>query len=509
LYPNLTQGAVTYQKTQHQINEPHFFGNSYFGNFTAVENAELTVVCPDNVVFNYRLFGYDTEKITLTVTQKGNNKIYHWQMKDIPKYHRTSGHVDLFYYIPHIILTLESYQPAKGNIQYFFPDYKHLFAWYVDMIKPSQMQPDEEMRALTDSLLAPLNSDIEKVKAVYYWVQNSIKYIAFEDGYEGYIPRNPQDVFRWRYGDCKDMAFLLYTLLKPYHLHVMPAWVGTRNLPYKYTDIANGNTDNHLINVFEDKDGNTYFLDPTSKGLNMYYPSSATQGKECLVYQTDDSCRILEIPVVPSHKNIVDIQYNLTFSGDTLFGKGNCFSNGYPAQHIIAAIQASGTKKMETFEYLFSVGSNKFKLETFFTQTMSRDSGFTANYAFNIPNYITSTKEDIYINLNLDKELANARIEQKYIIPLEQEFLTDMIYTNTFEIPDNYKLEYLPETMEIDNDIFSIGFVYELKNNTIHFKKYLTYKTLIIPVELFDMYNKTVDAACKMYKQCIILRKKQ
>ena len=508
LYPNLTQGAVTYYKTQHKLHEPRFFGNFYFGHFTAVENAEFTVVCPNNVKFSYRLFGYDTAKITLSVTQKGNNKIYHWQMKDIPKYFRTSEHVDLHYYIPHIILTLESYQPAKSEMQYFFPDYQHLFAWYVGMIKPSQMQADTAMRALTDSLLAPLNSDMERVKAVYYWIQNNIKYIAFEDGYEGYIPRNPSDVFRWRYGDCKDMAFLLYTMLKPYHLNAMPAWVGTRNLPYKYTELANINTDNHLINVFEDTDGKLYFLDPTSRGLSIDYPSGATQGKQCLVYQTDDSCRILEVPVVPPKKNIVDIQYNLTFSGDTLLGKGNCFANGYPAQHIIAAVQASGTKKQETYEYMFSVGSNKFKLETAFSQMMSRDSGFMANYAFTIPNYITSTKEDTYINLNLDKELANARVEQKYIIDLEQDFLTENVYTSIFEIPDNYKLEYLPETMEIDNDILSVGFVYQLKGNTIHFKKYLIYKKLIIPVESFDLYNKTVDAACKMYKQCIVLRKK-
>ena len=508
LYPNLTQGAVTYCKTQHQLHEPCLFGSFYFGNFTAIENAEFTVVCPNSVKFRYHLFGYDTAKVTLTVTQKGGNKIYHWQMKDIPKYYHTSEHVDALYYIPHIILTLESYQPAKGDIQYFFPDYQHLFAWYVDMTKPSQTQSDIAMRTLTDSLLAPLNSDIEKVKAVYYWVQNNIKYIAFEDGYEGYIPRNPSDVFRWRYGDCKDMAFLLYTLLKPYHLYAMPAWVGMRNLPYKYTELASINTDNHLINVFEDKDGKLYFLDPTARGLSMDYPSSGTQGKQCLVYQTDDSCRILEIPIVPPEKNIVDIQYHFTFSGDTLFGEGVCFANGYPAQHIIASIQASGTKKQETYEYLFSVGSNKFKLKTFSPQMMSRDSGFMANYTFHIPNYITSTKEDIYINLNLDKELANARVEAKYVIPLEQDCLTEGVYTSIFEIPENYKLEYLPETVEIDNDILSVGFVYDLKGNTIHFKKYLIYKKLIIPVESLDLYNKTIDAACKMYKQCIVLRKK-
>ena len=509
LYPNLIQGAVTCYKTQHELKEPRFFGQFFFGNFTAVENAELTVVCPNNVKFSYRLFGYDTANVKLTLTQKGSTKIYHWQMNDVPKYYRSSRHIGARYFLPHIVLNLESHQPAKKPVQYFFPDVQHLFSWYVEMVKPSQMQSDSAMRILTDSLLAPLNSEVEKVKAVYYWVQDNIKYIAFEEAYEGYIPRNPSDVFRWRYGDCKDMAFLLYTLLKPYNLHVAPAWIGTRSLPYKYTESPNISTDNHAINVFEDKDGKFYFLDPTSTGLNINLPSDFIQGKQCLVYENDEKYRILEVPLVPPRNNIEDIGFNLTFSGDTLFGKGTYFANGYPAQRIVAAIQRAGTKKREMYEYLFAVGSNKFKLDTVYAAALSRDSGFSANYAFNIPNYISSAKDEIYINLNLEKDLANARIEPKHTaIPLEFGYLTEDAYTTVFEIPDNYKLEHLPENKEFDNDIFSAGFIYELKGNTVYFKKYLIQKKLIVPTELFELYNETVDSVCKMYKQCIVLRKK-
>jgi hypothetical protein len=509
LYSNLTQGAITYYKTQHELKEPRFFGKFFFGNFTAVENAEITVVCPQNVKFNYRLFGYDTARIKLTLTQKGNNQIYHWQMNDVPKYYRLARQVDVSYFLPHIMLSLDSYQPEKQPVQYFFPDVKHLFSWYVDMVKPSQMQPDSAMRTLTDSLLAPLSSDIEKVKAAYYWIQDNIKYIAFSGGYEGLIPRNPSDVFRWRYGDCKDMAFLLYTLLKPYQLHVMPAWVGTRSLPYKYTDISTTSADNHLINVFEDKNGKIYFLDPTSRGLNIEFPSDFVQGKQCLAYENDDTYRIFEIPAVPPQRNIVDIQHKLTFSGDTLFGKGTCFADGYSARDIIAAIQASGTRKQEMYEALFSVGSNKFKLDTAYSLAMSRDSGFRANYSFTIPNYITAAKNEIYINLNLEKELANARLEQKYMaVPLEWDNLTEKVYTIIFEIPADYKPEYIPETRIIDNEIFSAGFIYELKGDVVHFRKYLINKLLVMPTELMDLYNETVDDVCKMYKQCIVVRKK-
>jgi hypothetical protein len=508
LYPNLTQGAVTHHKTLHELKEPRFFGTFFFGNYTAVENAELTVVCPNNVKFNHRLFGYDTAKVKLTVTQKGANTIYHWQMNDVPKYYHSSKHVSARHFLPHIVLSLNSYQPVKKPVQYFFSDVQHLFDWYVTLMKPSQMQPDSSMRALTDSLFAPLNSDLEKVKTAYYWVQDNIKYIAFEDAYEGYIPRNPSDVFRWRYGDCKDMAFLLFTLLKPYNLHAMPAWVGTRSLPYNYTELPSLATDNHAINVFEDAAGKVYFLDPTSTGLSMNFPSSFIQGKQCLVYETDEKYRLLEIPVVQAADNKDSTQFDLTFSGDTLYGKGRCFITGYRAQLSTSAVQRAGSRKQEMYEYLFSVGSNKFKLDTAYPVMLSRDSGFRANYAFNIPNYIASTKEEVYINLNLAKELANARWEQKYTIPLEYDYLTEEVYTTVFEIPADYILEHVPENWEVDNAVFSAGFIYEVKNNAVYFKKYLIAKKLVIPMELLDLYNETVEKVCKMYRQCIVLKRK-
>jgi hypothetical protein len=470
-----------------------------------VENAELTVVCPNNVQFDYRLFGYETDKIKLVVTQKGDNKIYHWQMNEIPKYHRASGHVDRSYYLPHIRLFLKSYQQKNGEVQYFTPDVQHLFNWYVKITQPSQTQPNAAMRALTDSLLAPLQTDLEKVKTVYEWVQDNIKYIAFSEGYEGQIPRNPVDVFRWRYGDCKDMSFLIYTLLKPYGLHALPTWVGTRSLPYKYTELPSIHTDNHLINVYQDKDEKIYILDGTSKGLNINYPSAFTQGKQCLMYENDAQYRILEIPVVQPHDNLSKTMNELTFSGDTLFGKGIFEAKGYLAQKAIAEIKRAGIKKHDVYEELFSVGSNKFKLKNVFPLCMSRDSGFKANYSFLIPNYITSTKGEVFINLNLAKELANEQWESKIVIPMEFDYLTEEIYNIVLNIPENYMVTYIPENLEIDNEIFSAGFIYELKGNSLHFNKYLIQKKLVVPVELFHLYNETVERVCKMYKKCVVL----
>jgi hypothetical protein len=230
------------------------------------------------------------------------------------------------------------------------------------------------------------------------------------------------------------------------------------------------------------------------------------QGKQCLKYKSDTEYRVIDIPIVLPQENRKEIQYNLFFLGDILLGEATYKTIGYEAQSNISVIQNAGYKKQEGYNYLFTIGNNKFKLVTVSQEFMSRDSGFKAKYEFSIPNYITTTKDEVYINLNFEKELANEKWDEKYNFPLEFKYLKENLFTTVIDIPAHYKLEYVPENFEIDNEIFSAGFIYEVKDNAVHFKKYLTLKKLIIPIELFDIYNETVDHICKMYKQCIVLK---
>ena len=54
----------------------------------------------------------------------------------------------------------------------------------------------------------------EKVARIYYWVQDHVRYIAFENGLRGFIPHDAGRVYASRYGDCKDMANLLHEMLR-------------------------------------------------------------------------------------------------------------------------------------------------------------------------------------------------------------------------------------------------------------------------------------------------------
>ena len=76
-------------------------------------------------------------------------------------------------------------------------------------------------------------TDEAKARRIYKWVQQNIKYVAFEDGMEGFIPRDASLVCSRRYGDCKDMASILTKMLQYSGVEACFVWIGTRSLPYE------------------------------------------------------------------------------------------------------------------------------------------------------------------------------------------------------------------------------------------------------------------------------------
>ena len=60
----------------------------------------------------------------------------------------------------------------------------------------------EQLKSKVTELTAKAKTDEEKIKNIYYWVQDNIRYIAFEDGIAGFKPDDSQNVFK------KDMVIV-------------------------------------------------------------------------------------------------------------------------------------------------------------------------------------------------------------------------------------------------------------------------------------------------------------
>lgn len=85
--------------------------------------------------------------------------------------------------------------------------------WYWGLAH-EQFDTDEETRQLARKIGKDAKTDLEKVQAVYAWVTNNTRYVALEFGIYGYKPRRCVQTVTRGWGDCKDKATVIVTLLK-------------------------------------------------------------------------------------------------------------------------------------------------------------------------------------------------------------------------------------------------------------------------------------------------------
>ena len=111
--------------------------------------------------------------------------------------------------------------------------------------------------------------------------EEAFRYVAIYIGDGRFIPHRPRDVFREKYGDCKDLSFFLTTALKQQQFDIYPVLV---NAPSHYPfdpNIPSMFQFNHaIVGLLNGED--TLYYDPTSKGFPPGMPPWGDQGVPAL-----------------------------------------------------------------------------------------------------------------------------------------------------------------------------------------------------------------------------------
>lgn len=135
--------------------------------------------------------------------------------------------------------------------------------WANGLFPPVAALPDE-LKTLV-AKLRTLPSDDARAMGALQWVQSQIRYFSVSMGESSHRPHPPADVVRQRFGDCKDKAYLLVTLLRELGLDAKPVLLAVERpqLPGKLLPTAHAF--DHVI-VQLTLGGKRYWLDGTRQG---------------------------------------------------------------------------------------------------------------------------------------------------------------------------------------------------------------------------------------------------
>jgi len=505
-YPSAQVGAILNLDYQLTYKEPRFLGSHFWANYVPDLNNELKISVQKNIHIQYKLFNTEGLDLEFTKEEKGNEVIYTWKSKSKKPITRYSDAPNFRYYEPHMIFYVTDYE-VQGEKKKLLGTPKELLQWYTDIQKNLNKTEDKQLKKTTDSLVAGVTDEEEKVKRIFYWVQDNISYVAFEDGLGGFVPRDAGMVCSRKYGDCKDMASIINEMLRMAGIKSYLTWIGSRDIPYTYSDVPTPSSDNHMITSYLDKNNKWVFLDGTGKKASIDVYTSFIQGKQALIGITADSFQLATVPIRDASASQAIDSITIDLKDKVIIGKGKAQLTGYDAlDYFYRSENKSKDELDEYFKDYFSKGNNKTSFEDVVMQPILRGPiNFT--YRFNSPDYANYDQNEIYLNLNMDKGLILEKIKDERKVPVSMKHTTKKRLIVTLNIPEGYKIQYVPASVKKENEKAGFSSTYEVKNNQlIHvFDFYIN--TLMLQPSDFDQYNLIVAEQVKASNQSISLIK--
>ncbi len=176
-----------------------YFGDiHYFQDSEPVDHAEYVLITPKT-----RKLHIDKKRVPglqEKITEKGDQRIYRFWAEDLQPVHPEPA--------------MPPWTEVLGFVHVStYESYAELGKWYWGLAQ-DQFDLDEETRKLAREITAGLKTEREKVQAVYNWVIKNTRYVALEFGIYGFKPRRCVQTVSRGWGDCKDKATVIVSLLK-------------------------------------------------------------------------------------------------------------------------------------------------------------------------------------------------------------------------------------------------------------------------------------------------------
>jgi transglutaminase-like putative cysteine protease len=457
-----------------------------------VKQHTITFTVPSWLQLDIQEENFAGYKIKKDVKRDKNGVTYKYTATDLPGIKEESSSLARPYYLPHLVITARTYTVNQKTYN-GFKTLADLYAWNDYLYKKCQNNT-KSLEPLVHQLTAGKSSDQDKVKALYYWVQDNIRYVAFEEGYAGFVPMTAQDVYKNKYGDCKGMANLLTEMLRIAGYDAHFAWIGTRDIPYDFGTVQSMCVANHAICVLY-MGGQTYFLDGTEKYAAMGVNAYRIQGKSVLV-ENGDQYKLETVPSATAEGNLILTKADLHLKGDSIVGHVTLTFNG-EAKNIFHYIYHTipTDEKKDFVKSLVELGSDNTEATGIVTSDFqNRDIPIVVQGDIVMANQVTEVDKTCYMGIDFfPGSIARFTPAEERQTPIDIDGMLLSKDEISLELPVGARPRYLPPVFTAAFQGDSIHADYVMQGSTVRLTKELRIASPVINVSDFAAWKQFLD----------------
>lgn len=228
----------------------HLINMFHFQDMLSFDHLYRRLIASPDIPVNYKLFNNAIEPQITDISP--TLREWSWELENTEIF---AFETDLpVWYDPIPSVQFSQYANWKEVIEKMVPIYT--------LPEDFDSNPSQEMVDQVNLWMHVATTPMQRAFLALRFVQEKVRYLGFEEGMDGFKPRDPRSVFLRKYGDCKDKTFLLHALLKMMDISSTPVLVNSmegKNLPdYLPLPLCF----DHIVLRIE-MDGDEYWVDST------------------------------------------------------------------------------------------------------------------------------------------------------------------------------------------------------------------------------------------------------
>ncbi len=423
-----------------------------------------------------------TPDVHPTTTQNGSQKVYLWKTVQLEPTKPTD------------LTKAQSQQPKPPSVQLTtFQNWQQIGAWYLSLQQP-QLRVTPAIRAKAEELTKGLNTEDEKLNAIYNYVSTRVRYIGLDFGIGRYQPHRADDVLSDEYGDCKDKHTLFAALLKAVGMDAWPVLIGSQTK--LDADFPSPGQFDHVITVIPQGGGKYIWLDTTPEVAPFGMLNAALRDKEALVISLQGPALLAKTPAEPpfpgeetftavsklSADGVLTGHFTLELRGDSELVLRSVFRQ-------VAAVHWQDL--VQRISYAMSFGG--------LVSNVQGDNPTDTSHPFHYSYDYTRKDYSDWQNHRIGPPLPYIRFlyteqDPKPVDPIKLGEIGKVIYQATVQLPPGYSMQP-PADVNVVTDFAEYHATYSVKNGVFATERSFLTKKSEVPLSEWEAYLKLEKAA--------------
>lgn len=514
MVPGADVGTVVAFEYEHKLRPYLFQDYWYFQSDIPVVKSRYTLHLPLNWEYRADWLNHSEQK---PIEQ---NSTYVWEVNDIPQIEREYHEPAYRALAGHVIVTLFSDRATGRNSK----SWDDLGTWY-SQLTAGMRDSTPPLQAKALELAPPTMSTLDRVRALSLFAQKDVRYYAIEIGIGGYRPHPAGEIFSHRYGDCKDKATVLSSMLsqigiKSYYMliHATRGIYTEKTPPNSHFNHAilaiqmpEGSFPKGLPAMYEHpKLGHLLIFDPTNDlvplGQLPYYEQDSYS-----LLVTDSGGELIHLPVSSPDLNQVHRDAKLTLLPDgTLQGEIEETRSGFMAMLGREYLQnESQNDRKKLLEHFWGPNLGAFQIDSFDLKNENDiDKDLVLHYKFTANHYAKNAGPLLLVRPRVIGEMAGAFDISKprhYAYEFDAPFLrSDSV---EIKLPDGYTVDELPDPAKAVFPFAEYTSKAEKDGNTLKYSRQYKMETTQVSMDHMEQLKKLFGEIGADEKNMAILKK--